>query len=98
MGNVCGSRPRVRPRRRFAAGPADCGLARFATILPSFETQTGDGPMSTTARAPVVRQIVTSDRTPMRPLLRAALAGTGRCLPERVVRNTEFPASIQTSD
>jgi len=30
--------------------------------------------------------------------LRAVLAGTGSCLPRRVVRNDEFPPSLQTSD
>ena len=30
--------------------------------------------------------------------LRAVLAATGSCLPKRVVRNDEFPASLQTSD
>src|SRR5262245_43161638 len=35
---------------------------------------------------------------PHRPLLRAALAGTGRCLPELVVPNDDFPPSLGTSD
>lgn len=33
-----------------------------------------------------------------RSLMRAALAGTGRCLPEKVVRNGDFPPSLGTSD
>jgi 3-oxoacyl-[acyl-carrier-protein] synthase-3 len=33
-----------------------------------------------------------------RTALRAVLAGTGSCLPRRIVRNDEFPASLQTSD
>src|SRR5690349_16578354 len=36
---------------------------------------------------------------PFQPtLLRAALAGTGRCLPSRVLRNQDFPPSLGTSD
>jgi 3-oxoacyl-[acyl-carrier-protein] synthase-3 len=31
-------------------------------------------------------------------LLRAALAGTGRCLPSRVVRNQDFPPALETTD
>src|SRR6266478_3939424 len=34
----------------------------------------------------------------LRTALHAVLAGTGSCLPKRVVRNDEFPASLQTSD
>jgi 3-oxoacyl-[acyl-carrier-protein] synthase III len=37
-------------------------------------------------------------RSSSSPLLRAMLAGTGRCLPDQVVRNEDFPPSLETSD
>src|SRR4051812_48945963 len=43
-------------------------------------------------------QLVEPSSSPHHLLFRAALAGTGRCLPERVVRNEDFPPSLGTSD
>src|SRR5688500_2326285 len=44
-------------------------------------------------------QLVEPGASPHRPpLLRAALTGTGRCLPERILRNEDFPPSLETSD
>src|SRR6185503_342717 len=47
-----------------------------------------------TAAAPLVSERATTHR----PLLRATVTGTGRCLPDQVVRNEDFPPSLETSD
>lgn len=52
----------------------------------------------TTSAPPLLAQAFGQVLSPARPLLRAALAGTGRCLPEHVVRNEDFPPSLGTSD
>jgi 3-oxoacyl-[acyl-carrier-protein] synthase-3 len=54
--------------------------------------------MSTQLRAPAAQSLAEPAFAPPRPLLRAAIAGTGRCLPELVVRNEDFPPSLGTSD
>src|SRR4051812_26072096 len=54
--------------------------------------------MSPKVRTLVSQAAVAPMKAPHRHLLRAALAGTGRCLPERVVRNEDFPPSLATSD
>ncbi len=54
--------------------------------------------MSTNVQVSAGQRLASSSRPFQPTLLRAALAGTGRCLPSRVVRNQDFPASLETSD
>ncbi len=54
--------------------------------------------MSTNVQAPQARRLAYPASSFQPVLLRAALAGTGSCLPERVVRNTDFSATLDTND
>jgi 3-oxoacyl-[acyl-carrier-protein] synthase-3 len=54
--------------------------------------------MSPQVQAPSGQRVVNPTR-PFQPTrLHATLAGTGRCLPARVLGNQDFPASLETSD
>jgi 3-oxoacyl-[acyl-carrier-protein] synthase-3 len=54
--------------------------------------------MKTNVRTPSGQRMVDPASASSRTLFRAALAGTGRCLPERIVRNEDFPPALETSD
>src|SRR5215213_7527298 len=54
--------------------------------------------MSTQVRTLAAQSFAGPAFAPTTPLLRAALAGTGRCLPDLIVRNEDFPPSLGTSD
>jgi 3-oxoacyl-[acyl-carrier-protein] synthase-3 len=54
--------------------------------------------MSSTERPLIGHQVVASQSVATPPSLRVALAGTGRCLPDRIIRNEDFPPALETSD
>jgi 3-oxoacyl-[acyl-carrier-protein] synthase-3 len=54
--------------------------------------------MNVSARSPSTHQSAEPLPTGAQPSLRAALVGTGCCLPDRVVRNEDFQASLDTSE
>src|SRR5262249_18562299 len=83
-----GSQTRLVPRGEDGYNGGVCRIPRLRGRLMTPQTRAPSSPPSPGPPAFLGRPTLKS----------AVLAGTGRCLPSRVVHNDDFPPTLQTSD